>query len=57
MVQSSFHLLVRTLADLFSPYPDVDDDIGDARGGRNDGECEKGLVDVADHNAGVVAPV
>jgi len=56
-VQSSFHLLVRTLADLFSPYPDVDDDIGDARGGRNDGECEKGLVDVADHNAGVVAPV
>ena len=57
MAQSGFHLLVGALADLFSPDLDVDDDVGDTGGGRNDGESEEGLVDVADHDAGVVAPV
>ena len=57
MVQPGFHFLIRSLADLFSPYFNVDDDVGDATGGGNDGEGEEGLVDVADHDAGIVAPV
>ena len=57
MVQSSFHLFVGALADLLSPDPDIDEDVGDGGGGRNDGESKEGLVDVADSDAGVVAPV
>jgi len=57
VAQSTFHLLVGALADLFPPNHNVDEDVSDARGGRQHGEGKEGLVDVADLDAGVVAPV
>jgi hypothetical protein len=56
-VKSSFHLSVGPLADLFSSNPDVDNYVGDTRGGPNYDESKESLVDVADHHAGVISPI
>jgi hypothetical protein len=45
------------LADLFSSDPDIDDDVADTRGGPHHDESKEGLVDVADHHAGIISPI
>ncbi len=56
-IKSSFHLSVSPLADLLSSNPDVDNYVGDTRGGPNYDESKEGLVDVADPHAGVISPI
>ena len=56
-VKSSFHLSVSPLADLLSSNPDVDNHVGDTRGGPNYDKSKEGLVDVADPHAGVISPI
>jgi hypothetical protein len=53
----SFHLSVGPLADLLSSNLDVDDYVGDTRGGPNYDESKEGLVDIADHHASVISPI
>jgi hypothetical protein len=56
-VKLSFHLSVGSLAELLSSNPDVDNYVGDTRGGPDYDESKEGLVDVADPYAGVISPV